>query len=523
VLLRLDLLAEIGRFKILRHKAPQFSKLSLIYGRNAQGKSTVCAVLGSAALSDPQLIATRKRLGATTEPRVALECAIGTVSFNSGRWNSSPGRIYIFDQDYVERNVHVSGSVTRDNKRQLLQVIIGQRGVDLARDIATTDTEIRVTATRLAELERAIKWAHPVITDVAAFCAFAIPEGIEAQIGSATRALNLARQTAAILQRKSPRLFEIMTLATYEDALESSVAGISQTAAQRVATHIEQHGMAVHGERWIKYGLDHMQGENCPFCSQDIEHVDLVAAFRGFFSEAYSEHTRQIEEMGQRLKALREGIGAVLAQNASDFTFWNDVAELPVLPEIASEQIQQIGEGIALLGDRFDAKMASPFSQIKLALDREKIVSAFELLRAYNNDVRGCLEEIERVRREVQQADPVRAEALLNSKKAIQAKAVAPLSSNATEYLSLVVRRRELNSKKADLQTELRAYAGTTLFARQREINDLLTLFGANFQIVDAKAGFVGREANTEYAIELGRTCYGWAWGPRSNRALRRC
>jgi hypothetical protein len=59
VLLRLELLAEIGRFKSLRHKAPQLTKLSLVYGRNAQGKSTVCAVLGSAALSDPRLIATR--------------------------------------------------------------------------------------------------------------------------------------------------------------------------------------------------------------------------------------------------------------------------------------------------------------------------------------------------------------------------------------------------------------------------------------------------------------------------------
>jgi wobble nucleotide-excising tRNase len=186
-------------------------------------------------------------------------------------------------------------------------VIIGQRGVDLAREIGTTDAEIKVTATRLAELERAMKWAHPVITDVAAFCAFAIPEDIEAQIGSATRALNLARQTAAILQRKSPRLFELVSLATYEDHLESSVAGISQTAAQRVATHIEQHGMAAHGERWIKYGLDHMQGENCPFCSQGIEHIDLVGAFRDFFSEAYSEHTRQIEETGQRLEGTARG------------------------------------------------------------------------------------------------------------------------------------------------------------------------------------------------------------------------
>ena len=468
----------------------------------------MCSVLGSAALPDAQLIATRKRLGAKTEPRVALEWAVGTVSFNSGRWNSSPGPVYIFDQDYVERNVHVSGSVTRDNKRQLLQIIIGQRGVDLAREIATTDNEIRLTVNRLAELERAIKGAHPVISDVATFCSFAIPEDIEVQIASATRALNLARQAAAIHQKRLPRSFEIMTLANYEDVLASSVTGVSQTAAQRVAEHIEQHGMVVHGERWIKYGLDHMHRGNCPFCSQDIEHVDLVGAFRDFFSEAYSEHTLRVEEAGQRLKSLREdgplGIRTLFAQNATDFEFWSEVTELPVLPEIAPAQIAEIEEGIGLLCDLFDTKMSGPFSQIKLTSDRNKVARAFELLRTYNNEVRGCLDEIERVRREVQQADPVRAEAVLNSKKAIQAKTAAPLSSNATEYLSLVARRRELNTKRADLQTELRAYAGTTLSARQREINELLTLFGANFQIVDAKAGFVGREANTEYAIELG-------------------
>jgi hypothetical protein len=195
VLLRLDLLAEIGRFKSLRHKAPQFSKLSLIYGRNAQGKSTICAVLGSAALSSPQIIATRKRLGATSEPRAVLEwAALGTVEFNSESWNSSLGPIYIFDQDYVERNVHVAGSVTRDNKRQLLQIIIGQRGVGLARQISDADTEIKATVGRVAELERAIRLAHPVISDVATFCSFAIPENIDAQIVSATKALNSARQ-----------------------------------------------------------------------------------------------------------------------------------------------------------------------------------------------------------------------------------------------------------------------------------------------------------------------------------------
>ena len=40
--------------------------------------------------------------------------------------------------------------------------------------------------------------------------------------------------------------------------------------------------------------------------------------------------------------------------------------------------------------------------------------------------------------------------------------------------------------------------------ARQSTINTLLSDFGANFSIVDARASYVGREPNTDFAIAVG-------------------
>ena len=41
MLLKVESVEEIGRFASLKHKAPQFSELNLVYARNGYGKSTI--------------------------------------------------------------------------------------------------------------------------------------------------------------------------------------------------------------------------------------------------------------------------------------------------------------------------------------------------------------------------------------------------------------------------------------------------------------------------------------------------
>ena len=45
--------------------------------------------------------------------------------------NRNQPSILIFDGDFIRRNVHATDEVIRDNKRQLLRVIVGATGVRL--------------------------------------------------------------------------------------------------------------------------------------------------------------------------------------------------------------------------------------------------------------------------------------------------------------------------------------------------------------------------------------------------------
>jgi hypothetical protein len=128
MLLKFNAIEEIGRFAALTHKAEPLARLSLLFARNGYGKSTLCAILRSESEEDPNYIKARRRLGATGESRVQSSWSGDrTVAFGGGKWNHCPGMVYIFDQEFIQRNLHLGDSVTRENKRRLLPVVLVQK------------------------------------------------------------------------------------------------------------------------------------------------------------------------------------------------------------------------------------------------------------------------------------------------------------------------------------------------------------------------------------------------------------
>lgn len=79
-----------------------------------------------------------------------------------------------------------------------------------------------------------------------------------------------------------------------------------------------------------------------------------------------------------------------------------------------------------------------------------------------------------------------------------------PIKSAVASHLGAERRLEEIKSEKSTAQTALTNYTANTMSARQTAVNDLLADFGANFRIVDTKTIFVGRDPNTEFAIEIG-------------------
>jgi len=508
MLLKIDSIEEIGRFRKLTHRAEQFSRLSLIYARNGYGKSTLCAVLRSASESEPKHIHARKSLAATGDCRVQTSWANDrTVSFGNGKWNIWPGKVHVFDQDYVLRNLHVGESVTRDNKRSLLPVVLGEEGVRLSNAILRLDQEQREIEVAAKAHARTITAACPIIKadQLGVFCSTEIPADLSERTDSAEKRVQLAKQSAAVAEKQALRTVALPSLDNIREVIGRTIESVSKDAEQRVHRHITALGMEQHGERWIKFGLDHSTDGSCSFCGQNTESSDLVTAYRTYFSEAFVELSADRDKAIASVEALISGdsLAQLMRQNAEDANFWSKVCDLPRSPPSGASHIGAAVAGLEALHRILVRKAAAPLDPLTLGESSAEIEACFADLAAYNTDVAACNIAIADAKLSASTVNLLKEQETLGKWRALADRQSEPVKSAADAYAAGETRRLEIVDEKKAAQTALTDYAKLTMDARQRQINDLLSDFGASFEIVDAKANFKGREPNTDYAIAV--------------------
>ena len=132
---RLQLLRNIGQFDSVSSAANiPLARLTVVYSENGRGKTTLAAVLRSLATGDPIPITERKRLAAQHPPHVILECSGGPppAVFENNAWNRTLTDLVVFDDVFIDENVH-SGLVVQARQRQNLhEMILGAPAVALA-------------------------------------------------------------------------------------------------------------------------------------------------------------------------------------------------------------------------------------------------------------------------------------------------------------------------------------------------------------------------------------------------------
>lgn len=511
MLLKLDSIEEIGRFQSLKHKAPQFSRLTLVFARNGFGKSTICAVLRSVATNEPNHIAARRRLDAKSECKVQSQWqTIGNIGFSNGAWSSNPDKVFVFDAEYVHQNLHVGDSVTRENKRSLLPVVLGDKGVDLAEKIVALDTEQRDLSTKMKASENIIRAKCPVVAaaQISIFCAKEIPDDIDDKIVAANRDVELAKHAILIKQKVDPQAFTVSAFDHYQAVAARTIADASDDASSRIQKHIDDHKLHPRADNWLKYGVERIENDLCPFCAQSVAGLDLVAAYQAYFSDAFAALTAERDAAIAELETLCSGadnqIDKIAAANDADFEFWQGVCGIKNRPALDDEQRTIIKSGLTSLVGLLKQKIANPLVAVPLGEHAAAIKESCDVLIAYNEGVAAQAVIIATARGAVATADAAKADENLQKWVALKSKQSEPLLSEAASYVASEARKAQIEIDKKAKQTELTNFASATIGSRQSEINQLLEDFGANFSIADTKANFVGREPNTEYCIALG-------------------
>ena len=129
MLKRIQTLRNIGRFKNCKLGSLEFGRLTIIYGRNTYGKSTLGDVFASIQENDGGRVTGRMTIPYDGHPQhisLSLLPPNSTkevpLTFNNGAWTGGlPAGLGIrtFDDGFIHRNVFVARQFNRDTKENL--------------------------------------------------------------------------------------------------------------------------------------------------------------------------------------------------------------------------------------------------------------------------------------------------------------------------------------------------------------------------------------------------------------------
>lgn len=492
--------------------APKLDKLTLFYGRNGRGKSTLTSVLRAARDGQSATVLGRQSLGnGGAAAKVALISAAGNITFENGRWNTKAAPVEVFDTAFITDNVYAGELIELAHDRGLFSIIIGADGVRLAKHLERFNAIAKASATALKESEAALGDDVPADMSKEEFFALGPNPDYAKRLEAAERALKAVQQADKIAALKSPESLTMPALpADLAMVLASTVADIDASARGRLLDHFKRFGFDKKGEAWISYGVDHIHDDACPLCGRDdVDAEGMVTLYGQIFGETYKRHLATITTASTELEDglgedARTALANKIATNAEAVTKWAEYVpvseELPDVSELGTHVASAHREAKALL----DRKRSSPLDVIgaveELAAVSKALGSARGLLDKYNAAVDAINEATKKA---VAAAPTTEAAATLardNVKKRIT-RHDPGVQSRVDGYYRAKRRDERAKNIRTKIQKSLKKANEDAAEHYHQRVNHYLGRFGASFTISKITNSMQGNAGQADYGL----------------------
>jgi len=457
-------------------------KNTLIFAPNGRGKTTLCAVLRSLQSGEPAYITGRQTLGSADPPDVRVLLASGPANFANEEWSTTLPQLAVFDATYITENVYSGEAVDTEQRRNLYRVIIGSDGVSLVRRLDDLEGQLRTKNTEIRDAKATVQRYMPPGMQIEEFLGFVQNERIDEVIAAKERELEAVKRTDQIQQRALLEEITLPHLAEgFTELLGRTLDGVGAEAERRVTDHIQHHEMGTRGEPWVSEGLGYIRDDHCPFCSQDLRGIDLIEAYRTFFSEAYHELR---DEVGAMITSIEDSLGErqiagverTAEQNANGVEFWSDycVFEAPLIPADINltEALSNLRDAAISLLRRKQAALLEPLDpdeQYQTAVAAYETVSAAVV--AYNGAVRTSNTALTAKKQEAGEADVQAVELELAWLKAQKARHTNDVSDQCEAYNTRLAEKIDLEGEKEEARAQLDAHTEALIEHYGQSIN----------------------------------------------------
>lgn len=526
MLKRIQTLRNIGRFQNCKSGSLEFGRLTILYGRNTYGKSTLGDVFASIQENDGGLVTGRMTIPHDGYPQhisLSLLPPSSTkevpLTFDNGAWTGGlPAGLGIrtFDDGFIHRNVFVARQFSRVTKENFSAFVLGEQGVKQAKAIAEKKQARHGASRQRSQLE---KLAFKDAGELQSFLKLSPTGTLE---DSEAKLLSLSNEYAAVrMQQKQIQAIHARDegtaltwstdfsdgLSALNQTLELGLEGAHKEAKASVAQHINTAFQQTQGaEHWIRQGVRQNKGELCQFCGQELteDAHKLLDLYRQAFDDAFDNHETAVKQ--QLATALNQAahlpvnhVRVTLAKNSAAYAVYQELRSNETYSSAMSRVAEFTNEIettlVALANElpdalnRLDAvaikKQSAPHAVLE-PVDETSVRSLESQVQRqvsdYNAWIRACNAEIAAFKK------GTNAEALQQRLEKIESDGKAErrnnnrikLTSQCNEYIGLSAQISSLDQDIVTLEKRLQGEQSDYLRQFFGSLNDWFNRFGSH-------------------------------------------
>jgi len=508
----------VGRFvNYSCHGDVEFQKLTLIFGENGRGKTMLSAILRSLSAGEPQCLLERKSIKSYKEPEACVRVNSVNHTFKNGNWDAPVPEIDVFDTAFINENVYSGLYVDHEHRKNLYRFIVGKKGVQLANVVDDLDGKSRDKIEQIKSKGKEIQQNIFGALGVEQFVSLPFVPDADQRIGEKEAEVEALKQATVIANKTALTKLSLpqVSMAALQSLLAKTIGDVADSAERLIRQHITDC-MNQQGEIWINNGLNYVKADRCPFCGQSLAGVELVKAYRAFFSKAYAALKNEISQISSKVGAefSQEAIlklQGTIDSNGANSEFWRGHVKADY-PIIEFDTVQSALAGLhSRVEQHLKRKEASPLESIQIGGDLKQAFAAFDQLAEsflnYNNKVEGANALIADKKKKTaggnQNLVDKELEELKNARKRHTDAKVKKLCD---DYNKLLAEKENLSNKKQQANKDLKHYAEQVLAKYETSIDNHLANFGATFKICSSATKLTGGKPAIDYQLSINDT-----------------